>query len=66
MNEFFVQSLPGILSAGLPTCLLFGALIYQTKRAERAEAGEKALYERVFALLKEVADNKHKPGESTA
>ena len=64
MNELLSQALPGILSAGLPTALLTCALIYQTRRAERAEAGEKALYERVFTLLKEVANPKL--GDSSA
>lgn len=32
--------------------LLFGALVYQTKRAERAEAKSESLYQEIMDLLR--------------
>ena len=46
-----------VAPAGLPTMLMAGALWYQTKRAERAEAKVEKLYERVFRLLKSLTSH---------
>ena len=45
------QFLSSLVAGGPIAALLGGALIYQTRRAEKAETKSEALYERIMDLL---------------
>jgi len=46
------QVTSALIGSGPAVALLFGALVYQTKRAERAEAKSESLYQEIMDLLR--------------